>query len=139
MLDACPCLRQVYAYINGVQQASTLDISGVPGSIDNGEPFTLGTLYGWHTDGTLDEYRLYNRAVTPAEVATLYQMVRPAEPVRDCAATVTWPATLSCDGGWAGTANGRNMCLSDASLFCVCLLRCIIRNVARCALWCVRQ
>jgi hypothetical protein len=67
--------HRVYAYVNGARQANSLDISGVPGSVDNGEAFTIGTLYGWKTDGTLDDYRLYARAVSAAEVAALYGMV----------------------------------------------------------------
>ena len=64
-------------HIDGVRQQHSLDISGVPGSVDNGESFTIGTLYGWKTDGTLDEYRMYNRALSEDEVRQVYAHVPP--------------------------------------------------------------
>jgi hypothetical protein len=64
-------------HINGVRQQHSLDISDVTGSVDNSEPFTLGTLYGWKTDGTLDEYRMYNRALSEEEVRLVYEYVPP--------------------------------------------------------------
>lgn len=66
---------RVYVYINGVQQTATLDISAVTGSINNEQPFTIGTLYGWKTDGQLDEYRMYNRAVTGGQVAAIASLM----------------------------------------------------------------
>ena len=39
------------SYINGVQH-DTLDISAVTGSVNNDQPFTIGTLYGWKTAGS---------------------------------------------------------------------------------------
>ena len=65
------------AFINGVRQQHSLDISTVQGSVDNDEPFTIGTLYGWHTDGTLDEYRMYDRALSDEEVRRVYEYVPP--------------------------------------------------------------
>eukprot|EP01052_Picozoa_sp_SAG31_P002257 SAG31_NODE_78_length_27447_cov_83.819877_3_plen_231_part_00 len=60
--------HQVCAYVDGVRQSHCLDISGVIGSIDNPEPLTFGTLYGWKTDGALDEYRVYDRTLNDGEV-----------------------------------------------------------------------
>jgi hypothetical protein len=82
--------HRVYAYIDGMQQHHSLDISNVRGSVDNGEPFTIGTLYGWKTDGTLDEFRLYNRAVAAADVHAIYE-ARPALDLTQAYA-VTCPA-----------------------------------------------
>ena len=70
--------NKVFVHIDGVRQQHSLDISGVPGSVDNGESFTIGTLYGWKTDGTLDEYRMYNRALSEDEVRQVYAHVPPA-------------------------------------------------------------
>ena len=69
--------HRVFVHINGVRQQHSLDISDVTGSVDNSEPFTLGTLYGWKTDGTLDEYRMYNRALSEEEVRLVYEYVPP--------------------------------------------------------------
>ena len=69
--------NKVFVHIDGVRQQHSLDISGVPGSVDNGESFTIGTLYGWKTDGTLDEYRMYNRALSEGEVRQVYAHVPP--------------------------------------------------------------
>lgn len=69
--------HRVFVYINGVKQQHSLDISTVQGSVDNHEPFTIGTLYGWKTDGTLDEYRMYNRALSEEEVRQVYAYVPP--------------------------------------------------------------
>jgi hypothetical protein len=37
----------------------------------------LRSSYGWKTDGTLDEYRMYNRALSEAEVRQVYEYVPP--------------------------------------------------------------
>ena len=55
--------KRVFVYINGKKQSSTLDISAVKGSVDNNKVLEFGTLYGWKTKGTLDEYRVYNQAL----------------------------------------------------------------------------
>jgi hypothetical protein len=68
---------RVFAYINGQVQADIMDISNVVGSVNNGEQFTIGTLYGWKTDGQLDEYRMYNRAIDGAEVSMVYKHMPP--------------------------------------------------------------
>ena len=63
----------MFAYINGKKQSNTLDISAVQGSVDNTKALEFGTLYGWKTKGTLDEYRVYNTALDEYEVAAIYK------------------------------------------------------------------
>ena len=65
--------KKVFVYINGKKQSNTLDISSVQGSVDNTKPLEFGTLHGWKTKGTLDEYRLYNTALDKYEVAAIYK------------------------------------------------------------------
>ena len=65
--------KRVFVYINGKKQSSTLDISAVKGSVDNNKALEFGTLYGWKTKGTLDEYRVYNHALDEFEVAAIYK------------------------------------------------------------------
>mgnify|MGYP003323689573 CR=1 FL=1 len=72
VFDRSAEVGKAIAYINGVQQTDQMDISNVVGSIDNDESFTIGTLYGWKTDGQLDEYRMYNRAVSSSEIGQIY-------------------------------------------------------------------
>jgi len=63
-------------YINGVKQVNEQDISTVTGSIDNTADLSVGTAYGWNVDGILDEVRIYNRALTTAEITDLYNQGR---------------------------------------------------------------
>lgn len=65
--------KRVFVFINGKKQSSTLDISAVKGSVDNNKVLEFGTLYGWKTKGTLDEYRVYNQALDEFEVAAIYK------------------------------------------------------------------
>ena len=65
--------KKVFVYVNGKKQSNALDISAVKGSVDNNKPLELGYLYGWKTKGTLDEYRVYNKALDELEVAAIYQ------------------------------------------------------------------
>ena len=77
--------HRVTAFINGKAQSQPLNIAKVVGSIDNTRAFNIGTLYGWKTDGVLDEFRMYNRAVTAAEVKQIAGSVPPMDascPVR---------------------------------------------------------
>ena len=64
--------KKVFVYVNGKNQSSALDISAVKGSVDNNKALEFGTLYGWKTKGTLDEYRVYNLALDEFEVATKF-------------------------------------------------------------------
>ena len=70
-------LGKVSVFINGVKQQHTVDIGNVVGSINNDENMVIGTLYGWKTDGQLDEYRMYNRAIDGAEVSSVYKHMPP--------------------------------------------------------------
>ena len=65
--------KKVFVYVNGKMQSNSLDISAVQGSVDNSRPLEFGQLYGWKTKGTLDEYRLYNKALDKFEVAAIYK------------------------------------------------------------------
>ena len=66
-------LKKIRLYINGVKQGHEPDISSVTGSVDNNRPLVIGTLYGWQTDGLLDDYRLYHTALTDLDVRRLYR------------------------------------------------------------------
>ena len=66
-------VKKVFLYLNGRLQKNSLDISRVTGSITNSKNLEFGTLYGWKTDGYLDEYRLFNFPLNAVEVAKLYQ------------------------------------------------------------------
>ncbi|KAJ7321725.1 hypothetical protein OS493_034344 [Desmophyllum pertusum] len=65
--------QEVFVYINGKKQSNTLDISAVKGSVNNNKPLEFGSLHGWKTKGTLDEYRVYNKALDEFEVAAVYK------------------------------------------------------------------
>ena len=69
----CDQQKKVFVYVNGKRQSNSLDISAVQGSVDNSRPLEFGQLYGWKTKGTLDEYRLYNKALDKFEVAAIYK------------------------------------------------------------------
>eukprot|EP01052_Picozoa_sp_SAG31_P002256 SAG31_NODE_78_length_27447_cov_83.819877_2_plen_491_part_00 len=75
VFDRTSVEKRVYSYINGVQQSHSLNIGMVTGSVDNAERFTLGTLYGWKTDGVVDEYRLYNRYLNREHVMSVFRAV----------------------------------------------------------------
>jgi len=65
--------QRVYLYINGKKQDDYADISKVKGSINNDKPLNFGTLYGWKTKGTIDDYRMYNIALKSEEVAVIFE------------------------------------------------------------------
>ena len=67
------------AYVNGAKQTNELDISAITGSVDNAVALTVGTMYGWSTDGTLDEIKLYNRALSANEVQYAYSVTAKPE------------------------------------------------------------
>ena len=64
--------KKVFAYINGKKQSNRLDISSVQGSVDNDQALEFGHLYGWKTKGTLDEYRIYKKALDEHEVDAIF-------------------------------------------------------------------
>ena len=65
--------KRAFVYINGKKQTNSLDISTVKGSVDNEKSLEFGTLYGWKTMGTLDEYRVYNKALDAHEVDLIFR------------------------------------------------------------------
>lgn len=64
--------KKAFVYINGKKQSNSLDISAVEGSVDNSNSLQFGKLYGWKTKGTLDEYRVYNKALNAHEVDAIF-------------------------------------------------------------------
>jgi len=64
--------KRAFVYINGKKQTNSLDISTVKGSVDNHKSLEFGKLYGWKTEGTLDEYRVYNKALDAHEVGLIF-------------------------------------------------------------------
>lgn len=58
-------------YINGQQSGST--VTGDAGNIDNSDPLRVGMGFNsWELDGTYDEVRIYNRALSSKEARDLY-------------------------------------------------------------------
>ncbi len=91
--SSAPLVQGVWAHICGVQagqNASTYtlyyngtDITGTPNgtgarSSDTGGDVSIGTFdaSSWQYTGSIDEVRVYNRALSAAEVATLYNQGR---------------------------------------------------------------
>ncbi len=64
--------NKIKLYINGKKQADEVDISSIKGNLDNTSNLRLGSLYGWNTKGTLDEYRFYKKALTDDEVTMIH-------------------------------------------------------------------
>ena len=65
--------KKIFCYVNGKLQQHVVDISTVQGSVDNTKTLNFGQQYGWKTKGTLDEYRLYNRALKAHEIEQLFK------------------------------------------------------------------
>lgn len=65
-------LREVRAYINGVKQSNTIDISAINGSLHTTSPMSFGGAYGWRTDGAMDDLRVYDRVLSATEIQELY-------------------------------------------------------------------
>ena len=63
---------KAYAYVNGVRQSGEVDISSVAGSIDTAQAMNIGSIYGWQTDGILDDVRIYNYARTAEQILQDY-------------------------------------------------------------------
>ena len=64
-------------YVNGISVASTTTAL-VPDS-SAGYPLTIGEVFGaYFLNGTVDDVRLYNRALSPADVLTLYNSEKSA-------------------------------------------------------------
>jgi len=63
---------RIKAYVNGVKQTNEIDISSVTGSINNSSALTIGTLYGWTTDGKYDEFKIYPYARSEDQIKADY-------------------------------------------------------------------
>jgi len=64
--------KRIFLYINGKRQKASIDITDVRGNINNNKPLNFGTLYGWKTKGTIDDYRMYNIALNDDEIDTIF-------------------------------------------------------------------
>jgi hypothetical protein len=64
----------VKAYKDAVQQGADVDISSVSGGVNPSGPLRLGVneINGYPLKGLLDEVRLYSRALSVTEIASLY-------------------------------------------------------------------
>lgn len=63
---------KIIAYINGVKQNNELNISTVTESINSSANLTLGTMYGWQTDGIYDEVKIYSYTRTADQIKQDY-------------------------------------------------------------------
>ncbi len=63
-------------YVNGVKQTNEYDISTVTGTISSTAGVTIGTMYGWQSDGTVDEVKIFNQALTAAQIKEMYLAVK---------------------------------------------------------------
>jgi len=68
-------VHKVFVYVNGTKQSNWLDISLVKGSTNNANNLEFGTLYGWKTKGTLDDYRVYSKALDANDVKLIYNNI----------------------------------------------------------------
>jgi Ca2+-binding RTX toxin-like protein len=60
--------NRLKGYVDGVQ-ISFYEIEGsVPATIAVSSPFNLGTMFGDYSDGSIDDVRIYNRALSQSEV-----------------------------------------------------------------------
>lgn len=65
-------------YMDAVARGATIDISSVTGTAGTGASMLIGTKgnLGQYYSGTLDDVRIYNRALSAAEITTLYNLGR---------------------------------------------------------------
>ena len=63
--------KQISFYVNGVKQSNTLNFTYLTGSTSNTSPLLIGSMYGWKTDGMVDEVRIYNRILEEPEILQL--------------------------------------------------------------------
>jgi PKD repeat protein len=75
--------NSIFVYNNGVQ-TNTVDLGSTPFSIPNAG-VSLGGNVGDYFIGALDDFRIYNRALTATEVGALYNDNAPAPPVAPAA------------------------------------------------------
>lgn len=65
-------IGKIFLYLNGKKQKSFLDITKVTGDVINNKPLIFGLVHGWKTKDFIDEYRMYNKALTDLEVKIIY-------------------------------------------------------------------
>ena len=98
-------------YVDGISVASS-SIATVTGSVDNANQIRIGTNSGGtgssFFNGMIDDVRVYDRALSPAEVQALYNSVagtctNPAKPAGTVIYNVNAGAPQYCDGtNWVG-------------------------------------
>ncbi len=64
--------KRIRVYIDGVKQTNEMNISSVSGSLNSTYALSIGTMYGWQTDGMLDEMRMYSRSLSELEIKSIY-------------------------------------------------------------------
>jgi prepilin-type N-terminal cleavage/methylation domain-containing protein len=62
---------KAYAYINGVKQTNSVNISSATGNVTN-PSFQIGNTAGWLLDGKMDSFRIYNSAVPSSVIKEQY-------------------------------------------------------------------
>jgi len=67
--------NKVFVYVNGKKQSNWVDISLVKGSVDNVNSLEFGRLHGWKTKGTLDDYRVFSKALDANDVNAIYNRI----------------------------------------------------------------
>lgn len=64
--------NRISAYVNGVKQSAEVTIPATVGSVNNTQPLTIGSIYGWKTDGILDEIVVIARPLSENEIKAMY-------------------------------------------------------------------
>ncbi len=64
---------KVKAYINGVEQTNTIDISHIVWSLNSNQALRVWQAYWWSVDGKIDDLRIYNRALSASEIERMYK------------------------------------------------------------------
>lgn len=68
---------KIFAYINGLKQSGSIDISNVRGDVLRSDgAIYLSNVWGWVIDGIIDEVRVYNRALSDIEIKALYDATK---------------------------------------------------------------
>lgn len=66
-------LHRIRLYINGKKQRNEINIGNVIGSVDNDLELVFGKAGDWRMKGMVDEFRIYNDALTTDDVMTIYK------------------------------------------------------------------
>ncbi len=61
-----------YVYVNGVKQSGSVNISSVTGNVLSSDNISISSVSGWMMDGLFDDVRIYNRALSAAEIQAMY-------------------------------------------------------------------